>query len=298
MLAIIIVNYRNEEQTIRFINKELVKITTDKKIVIVNNAATLNSNQKFINNFKCQLITEISNTVNKKDNIYLISSSKNLGFAQGNNLGVKFIQEHFDTKFILFTNNDIHFIDNNVVETLIEKLETLPDVGIIGPKIIGLSGELQSPEPYIPFLKRYVWIYLSTPFLSRKKKKEIFKLDYSQKAKEGYHYKIMGSFFIVRTADFIKCGMMDPNTFLYAEEVILTERMKKIHKKVYYYPKVSVLHEHGTTTKKNLGAKGINMNLLKSETYYYKKYMNIPSWEIYIGTLIYRTILFIKNKIR
>ena len=57
----------------------------------------------------------------------------------------------------------------------------------------------------------------------------------------------MGSFFMVRAADFERCGMMDEGTFLYSEEPILTERMASIGLRPYYCPAVSVLHEHGAT---------------------------------------------------
>ena len=72
----------------------------------------------------------------------------------------------------------------------------------------------------------------------------------------------MGSFFIVKTQDFINCGMMDPNTFLYAEEIILSEKLKKINKQVYYFPSVTVLHEHGQTTSMHL-----NNNQMQKEKF-------------------------------
>ena len=121
-----------------------------------------------------------------------------------------------------------------------------------------------------------------------------FKLDYSSTAEEGFHYKIMGSFFMLRMADYITCGMMDEATFLYGEEVILSERLKTVNKKVYYYPGVCVIHEHGATTKKALGHRGINGYLLESLMYYYRTYRHEPKWKC----LLCRGLYMLINKIK
>ena len=63
--------------------------------------------------------------------------------------------------------------------------------------------------------------------MSLKRKQMRFNLNYAQNAQEGYHYKVMGSFFMLRAKDFFDCGEMDPHTFLFAEETILTERSLK-----------------------------------------------------------------------
>jgi len=284
MLAIIIVNYKDEERTITYIKEELFKVQSPHRIVIVNNAATNESNNTLISKLNAILITNI-NLKPIEAGCYVLSQSDNLGFAKGNNLGAEFSLKYFNITHFLFTNNDIHFVDNNVVEKLIEKLETLNDVGLIGPKVIGLDGVNQSPEPYYTFWNSYIWMYWLTPFLSANKKRKIFKLDYSQQAQEGVHYKIMGSFFIVNAVDFQNCGMMDPNTFLYAEEVILSERLKAIHKNAYYYPQVGVLHEQGQTIKQYFKAAKSKRLLFNSESYYYHNYRGVSAFSIFLGKL-------------
>ena len=201
-------------------------------------------------------------------------------------MGVEFATKHFDINYILFTNNDIRFLNCNVIEALISKLDSLNnEIALIGPRVIGLDGKNQSPEPYYPFWNRYVWMYWLTPFLSSSRKGKFFKLDYSQTAKEGIHYKIMGSFFIVKKIDFLSCGMLDPNTFLFSEEVILTERLNSIGRKVYYYPDVAVLHEHGMTISNHLDKKKKLLTQFISESYYYSCYKNVSELSIFIGRL-------------
>lgn len=286
MLAIIIVNYKNEKKTVDYVKQELSKIKINHRIVIVNNGATEQSNHILTDSLQGCLVHDIDKNY-PPCLYYIISNPKNSGFAQGNNLGATFANNHFQTDFILFSNNDIRFLSDNVVERLISKLQVTRTAGMIGPKVIGLKGEQQSPEPFHTFWDRHIWMYLSTVFYSKRKKIKRFQLDYAQTAQEGFHYKIMGSFFIVNANDFFRCGMMDPNTFLYAEEPILSERMKQIGKKAYYFPEVAILHEHGVTTGQYLKRKRQNKLAFQSECYYYRKYIGTNILQIYIGKLLF-----------
>lgn len=284
MIAIILINYKMEDLTISFVKKELSKVSEPHITVIVNNGATDESNSKLRNALDAQIITDIK--CEPERNIFVISSYDNLGFAKGNNLGADFCERHFHPEYILFTNNDIRLKDRDVVEQLIQKLTILPDAGVIGPKVIGLDGMAQSPWPYTSFWNRHIWVYWSTLFCSREKKIKIFRLDYPQKAKEGFHYYVMGSFFLVRSKDFFQCGMFDPNTFLYAEELILSERMRVIGKGMYYYPEVTVIHEHGATTS-NLKSRKSGALQYRSECYYYRSYRHTNLLVLLLGHLTF-----------
>lgn len=291
MLSIIVINYKMEDLTISFVRDELCKVKTPHKVVIVNNAATPESNAVLSKALKAQVIADVEADVETGNDIFIISSPENLGFARGNNLGADFSKRHFNSEYILFSNNDIVFKDDNVVESLINKLETLPDAGVIGPMVIGLDGIEQSPWPYRSFWDREIWMYWSTFFYSKEKKIQRFQLDYPQKAAEGYHHYVMGSFFMVRANDFFECGMFDPKTFLYAEEEILSERMAAIGKKVYYLPAACVIHAHGSTTSKMSRNKASDLQF-KSECYYYKTYRHTCFLTLLLGKITHVLIGF------
>ena len=271
MLTVVIVNFKTYAKTIEFVNEILPLIDVRYKVVIVDNMASYEDSLFLANALQGCLIDSNYSLVSENQ-IYIINSKTNLGFAK-----VK-------SEYLLFSNNDIRILTKHNISLMIKMMEEDSTIGIIGPKVIGLRGELQSPEPYMSFLNRYLWMELSTPFLSLEKKRKIFKLDYKEKAKEGFHYKLMGSFFMVRTHDFIRCGMMDPATFLYAEEVILTERMKRVGLKPYYYPKVEVLHEHGATTSKYIKYITRRRIQFESEKYYYKTYIHTPLFQLWLGS--------------
>lgn len=300
MLTIVIVNYKNEKQTIHFVLKELKCIECE-SIIVVNNGATEESSTILCEKLSAVRVDDIEKSSIITCNRYVIHVKENKGFAVGNNIGAEFARLHFKPQYILFTNTDIHLQQKNVAEKLVHILQNKKDVGIVGPKIIGLDGRLQSPEPYIPFWHQYVSKPITSNFWTKEKKGRILKTDYAENAKEGYVDKVMGSFFLVDAQAFYNCGMMDPYTFLYYEELILTERMKNIGKKVYYYPNVSVIHEHATTIKKHYSMLKMEKLNFQSAQYYYHVYKQTPLWKIKLGKILYFTfwnLILLKEQFR
>src|SRR5690606_15998965 len=119
----IIVNYKSEFKTVSFVIEELSKCKTSNIIVIVNNQATDVSNSYLAKALNAKIIH--SSDLDKFDderknyNCFVISSEENLGFAKANNLGVRFVSKYFNVNYILFSNNDIRILNNDVIEKLV-----------------------------------------------------------------------------------------------------------------------------------------------------------------------------------
>lgn len=293
MTGVIVINYRNEDLTIHFVKKELSKLDGVDFVVVVNNGATEDTDLKLSKGLEA-LIVKDRLYQKSKNGVYILSSPENLGFAKGNNMAATFAKKYLNCDHFLFSNNDIRVIDNKTLDVLLRKYESISNIGMIGPRVVGLKGELQSPEPYQSFWDRYVWMNLSKICMPPKVRRKRFNLDYSQVAQEGFHYKVMGSFFLISAKDFFDCGMMDPKTFLFCEEPILSERLKRIGKGVYYCPDTTVIHAHGATMQKTVGKGGVNKYMIESETYYYCHYRNVPQIIIWIGVLIHKLIMKVK----
>ena len=293
MVGVIIVNYHNQPMTIHFTKNELAKLPDDLNVVIVNNDATVQSDHELVTALDAEVVN-LELFRKSASGVYVISSQENLGFAKANNLAVNFINRYLKIDYLLFSNNDIVIQNSNIIRQLIKQLDADNRIGMIGPQIVGVKGEKQSPFPYQSFWDRYVRMYLYTPFMTKEKKAERFALNYQENAREGFHYRIMGSFFMMRHDDYKAIGGMDPSTFLYAEEMILSERLKQINKGVYYYPRTIVQHIHGATTKQSMTHRTISLEMMKSECYYYYQYMHVPKWELFIGCRLYKCMQFLK----
>lgn len=280
MIATIIVGYKNDDLTIQFVTNELIKTRIDNVVVLVNNASTEDSNFALASNLNGQIVHDLGEEIDTAKRFFVISSEDNLGFARANNLGATFIHKYFPScAFLLFSNNDIKIIDSEVINVLISKLISDESIGIITPNIIGRDGKRQTPQRKHSIIPStlYLWIsILSGGLFSRVIK------SYSEKAEAGYHYSFSECFFMTRTDYFIRCGMMDPATFLYAEGLCLTERMLKINKRYFFEPSVTVVHENGTTTRKSINQERMTKMMSDSNLYYYKTYRKASSFELRI----------------
>lgn len=291
MLAVIIVSYKSNEQTAGFVLNELSRVALPHKVIIVNNGAAQGDSDALALATGARLCTA-GGTADGSADIYVIDNPENSGFARGNNIGARFAIDALGADKLLFSNNDISLLDEDAVEQMSDLLDKVPEAGIVGPRIVGLDGHLQSPEPYLSFARRHIWMYLCTPFISKKKKRKIFKFDYSETAAEGFHYKLMGSFFMVRSSDFVRCAMMDEGTFLYSEEPILTERMASIGLKPYYLPSVAVLHQHSKTISSTFDSRKQDALQFESEVYYYAKYRRVGKMQVFVARLIRKILYF------
>lgn len=311
MLTIILVDYHNETKTVEFVKSQLNRLTTPHHLVIVSNAATKEGTaklQKELGGTVCRKVTTKNPAAgeakalalsikasrqkdgNRDEDPYIIPTTENLGYARGNNLGAVFEQTLWGDEYLLFTNNDVQIKQPDTADVLIRTLESHPEAACTGPRIVGRDGREQSPEPYRSFFDNFIWNAWAYYLWPVEKRRRYFKWDYATEAREGLHYNVTGSFFMVRTSDFLKAGMMDPHTFLYAEEQILSERFRSIGRGEYYQPCRTVVHEHSVTVFKYMSAKRKNKILFKSHCYYHRRYRHVGRGEMFLGLLTFRFV--------
>ena len=114
LVYIIILNYNNWPDTLKCL-QSIKKIDyPNYKIILVDN----NSAQK----------AEIFDP-----DIYIIYNSKNLGFAGGNNIGIKYALEN-KADYILLLNNDT-IVSKDFLTKLVTEANRDLRIGILGPKI-------------------------------------------------------------------------------------------------------------------------------------------------------------------
>ena len=112
-LSIITVNYNGLKDTCALIDS--ITFSENLEVIVVDNAS---------------ITDEASVIANRYPQVKVIRSQENLGFAGGNNLGIKAAKG----QYLLLVNNDTIFKDWNI-QALISRLETSPSIGIVCPKI-------------------------------------------------------------------------------------------------------------------------------------------------------------------
>lgn len=303
MLGIIIVNYKTIDETVHYVQQELCKIKIPYRIVIVNVGCNDQTNALLTRKLQACFVADIHATIDSTSNVFVLAEPKNVGYAQGNNLGAAFFKIHFNMEHYLISNNDIQLTDDKVVSNLMNKLDTLPATGAIGPKIVGCDGEDQSPAKKISIWKALIIPALFYPLVYFFLKKGYF-ADVISNAREGTYYRLSGAFFLVKRVVFDAVNGFDPNTFLFAEEMIFSERMLAAGYHCYFLPSVLVLHEQGKVIKNNLTGLAISRHSLASKLYYYGKYCGATFFSLCIARFaseifykLYRPIILWRRKI-
>lgn len=272
MLGVIIVSYKNPQRTIDFINNQLSQIEPKYVVVVVNNASTIDECRRIAG--QCHGIVCGPNDIVGKHGVYIVNATDNLGFAKGNNLGVKFLMRNNPCDHLLFSNDDIVIENNTDLTPMIDLLEKDKSIGAIGPDIVGLDGHHQSPHYTVISPYRQIG-WLLFPFL-RGKKRPLNENAVNQPLQSGWCYWVSGAFFLMRFRHFSAVNGFDPDTFLYSEEPIMAEKLLQLGKKMYFYPNIRVTHLEGGTTKGAIGNNRIMNHIIESNCIYYKKYLHTP----------------------
>lgn len=307
MLSVIVITYYTAERVVKYIKDIMaasnVKIDT---IIVVDNTPDVDNYSKIqvellsistepthkVFDYKyAYKINKIEEFRYKDVIITLVDSADNLVYAKGNNLGFQILRRHYNAKYVLISNEDILFKENVVdFQCLINDFKENSTIGVLGPNVIGLDQRKQSPCRYLSIEDRLIYPYLKYPFARwlPNKNNEIIDADYLCSV-----YRLIGAFMLVDADKFEKCGMFDSNLFLYAEEPILSEQMKKHGYTVYYDPRVTVIHEEGFSTISDTASViRKEKRLIKSNLYYYKNYMNEKRIKLFIAEICANIFIF------
>jgi GT2 family glycosyltransferase len=302
MLGIVLISYKNVEEVIHYVLVELTKIKSLVKIIIVDNSCDDNNFKYLIEGLSAEVPAEF---INPDKRIFAIKASSNLGYAKANNIGAKFLIDNFKIDYILFSNTDIKFIDSDVVDVLLSKIKIIKkqEIGFISPKITGIDNRDQVPAFYLPFYKSCIFKYLFYPIV------KVFKFNFLADdiivdAKEGYYYRLSGSFMLASAKVLNTINFFDENTFLYGEELIIAEKLKKYNYRNYYFPNVKILHNESQTVSKFHSKRKTIVTSFNSKIYFYKNYMNVSKGLILISHIsffiylnIYRNVFILFKRV-
>lgn len=221
----------------------------------------------------------LKNKYNNNSNIHILLSEKNLGFANGNNIGFKFAKENLKPDYIIMINNDIEMIDKSFCKE-VDKLYLKYNFDVLGPKIILPDGsnnkyrnklntvsQQRKTILYIFFrlLANYLFFTRLIEFIKKKKSVKVLEND----NKDMQNVILHGSCLIFSINYINKFDGIDSRTFLYCEEELLFIRLQKNNMISVYSPLLKILHNEDGSTNYSIRNQRdrnifVNKNLLKS----------------------------------
>ena len=224
-VAIVILNFRGYEDTITCLNSLKSNISSNVKIIVVDNNSADGSAEKL------SLI----------ENITIINSSVNLGYAGGNNLGIRVAKDE-GYEYICVLNNDT-IITSDFISPIIQLLANRNDIGIIGPLILENTTEeiVQSSGAEIRLHKGIVPI-LNHGVLRSKITEELIPCDY-----------VGGACMVFRSSLLDEIGDIPENYFLFYEETEWCLRTKRSGYEVLCYTAPSIIHKGSVSISKVSG---------------------------------------------
>ena len=201
-----------------------------------------------------------------------IQSGANLGFAGGNNVGIKdALKRGID--YIILMNNDL-ILPKDIVKKLVSYMENSSDVGIASPKMYFAKGYEFHKDRYKESDKGKV-IWYAGGVIDRNNvyslHRGVDEIDHGQYDKTIETDFANGAVVIVRREVFEKVGLLDDSFFLYWEDADFSERVRRAGFKVMYFPKTKMWHKVSAST----GGSGSPTNdyfLTRNRFYYSMRY--------------------------
>lgn len=188
--------------------------------------------------------------------VILVESPNNLGFAAGNNLGLRKTKG----EYILLLNSDTIMVENSLIK-MVNFMEQNSKIGIASCKLVDIDGKVQPSGGFFPSLGRvFAWMLFldDLPFVgSLIHPFHPHNPDFYTKDKwyDQLHFQdwVTGAFFLVRQKVFRDIGVLDENFFMYVEEMEFCYRAKKAGWGIAYTPETKVIHL-GAQSGSNKGA--------------------------------------------
>jgi GT2 family glycosyltransferase len=179
--------------------------------------------------------------------IKFIRSGLNLGFAGGNNLGIK----EAKGEYLFFVNNDTEFTEG-LIETLVKVLDENPKVGVVSPKIRYFDQ---------PDTLQYAGFTPMNYYTCRNYCIGQFEPDKGQYDDNlgvtGYAH---GAAMMLKREAMDKAGLMAENFFLYYEEMDWCDRIDRAGYEIWFVPQALIYHKESVSVGKASGLKEYFMN--------------------------------------
>ena len=186
----------------------------------------------------------------KFKDIVILKNSQNLGFAEGNNVGIRYALKN-GARWVLILNNDTTVAPDLLVQ-LIKKSSLINQSGILGPKIYFAPGFEYHKNNYKPAQRGKVFWYAGgiidwrNVYCSHRGLDEVDEGQYDRVETTDF---VSGCAMLVKKEVFEKIGLFDPRYFLYLEDVDFCQRAKKAGFKIIYVPDGKVWHYNASSSQ-------------------------------------------------
>jgi GT2 family glycosyltransferase len=242
-LSVIIINW-NSAEYIRKCLDSLFEHTegVDFEVIVIDNGSFDSCGQIVCSEFP---------------NVRFFQSNENLGFAKANNYG----SEKATGEYFLFLNPDTEIIGNAIVGMLF-LIKSLPNVGILGCKLLNTDKSLQAScvKPFHTILNQVFdsdIVNRGIPFLTTGKESCLNENVTKAQA-------ISGACMMISARIFEEVGKFSPEYFMYTEDLDLCYKVHQAGYRNYYSGMFSVVHHGGGSSQQRKENSYANIQMRES----------------------------------
>lgn len=220
---------------------------------------------------------------NIKDDVplILIQTGANLGFAGGNNVGIRYALKRADFDYLWLLNNDT-VIDRDALFYLMQKMQNDNAIGICGSTLL----YYHSPDK-IQALggAKYNKVLGTSRHIGELLNYNLYKLEMLTKVKIDY---IVGASMLISEKALLETGLLCEEYFLYYEEIDWATRMKNYklahaHQSIVYHKEGASIGSHADPMMKSRLS---DYYSLKNRIIFTRKFYRWALPFVYAGLLI------------
>lgn len=222
LIYIITVNFNTAEHTIEMVNSLLNINYKNYKLIVIDNGSNPSDYEK---------LKKI------EEDCIVVRSNINLGFAGGNNIGIKMAIED-KSEYILLLNNDTT-VKEDFLSKLVESMHK-NNADVVCPKILN-------------YYNKKIINYAGGDIISYKGAVNIYGLGKIDSNKYDVCKQITfahGCCLLISTEALLSCGGLEDSYFLYFEDTDLSAKLNSLGKKLIYEPKALIYHKESVSTKR------------------------------------------------
>lgn len=238
--------------------------------------------------------------------VRLIVAGRNGGYAYGNNTALRHILRAPcglpGAEYVLLLNPDT-VVAPSCVRHMIDFMESHPEAGIGGPKIVRPDGTLDLacrrsfPAPSVSLyrLLGLSRLFPSSPRFAR------YNLTYLDPDRPAEVDSVTGAFMLLRRSALEDAGLLDERFFMYGEDLDLAYRVKAKGWRVLYNPAALVVHYKGASSSKRSNRSIIEF-YRAMHIFYHKHYASrqpfAVTWLINFGIASKGAVSLMRNALR
>jgi GT2 family glycosyltransferase len=203
------------------------KVCTE--VVVVDNASTDGTPE---------LVTEMF------PEFKVIRNPENYGFAKANNIGIA----ECSGDYVCLVNSDVKFLDD-CISPMIRYLAQHHDVGMVGPKMLAADGHVRRSTMRFPTVWNSFCRALGVDSLFKGSRffGGMMMSDFDHQTTEPVEV-LNGWFLAVRRSAIDRVGLLDPQFFMYGEDVDWCYRFRQAGESIVFFADAGAIHYGGASS--------------------------------------------------